>query len=66
MKTFVIEPISNTVSPLTGRLSVAIVIAVRDDAPARRLDHADHDPDALLAACRCARRGSSGWRHQKR
>ena len=47
MKTLVIEPISNTVSPSSGPAVAFRAAPVGDDAPARRLDHADDDPDAL-------------------
>ena len=47
MKTFVMEPISKTVSRI-DRLSVLRGLAVRDDAPAGRIDDADDDADALM------------------
>ena len=48
VNTFVIDPISNTVSPSSGRASSFARLSVGDDAAPDGLDHADDDPDACL------------------
>ncbi len=48
MNTFVMEPISKTVSPLSGRLVVFRETAVCDNPAALRVDHADHQGNAKI------------------